>query len=169
MKYTLIRSGRRTLAVEIVRGGEIIVRAPYKMSLTHIEKFLNDNESRILKASERAKNATPSYSCNDIEADVLIKRANETIPSKVAYYSNLMGVKPQSVRITSAQKRFGSCSNKESLCFSFNLMQYPEEAIDYVIVHELAHLIELNHSKSFWNIVERYMPDYKARKALLKN
>ena len=168
MEYTLIRSGRKTLAAEITRGGEIIVRAPYKMSLGYIEKFLAKNETRILKASESAKNATPSYSCNDAQASELIKKANEIIPQKVEYYADIMNVEPKGVRITSAQKRFGSCSNQGRLCFSFNLMQYPEEAIDYVVVHELAHLIELNHGKKFWDLVARYMPDYKRRKALLK-
>ena len=79
-----------------------------------------------------------------------------------------MEVEPKGVSITSAQKRFGSCSNKGRLCFSFNLMQYPDEAVDYVVVHELAHLKELNHSKKFWAIVECYMPDYKSRRAMLR-
>lgn len=168
MKYTLIRSGRKTLAAEIVRGGEIIVRAPYKMSIVHIERFLAENEKRILKASENAKNATPSYSVDDIESDELIRKANEYIPLKVKYFAKIMDVNPKSIRITAAQKRFGSCSSQGRICFSFNLMQYPEDAIDYVIVHELAHLIELNHSKNFWNIVEKYLPDYKKRRAMLK-
>ena len=91
-----------------------------------------------------------------------------TIPPKVEYFSKLMGVEPCSVRITGAQKRFGSCSSKGNICFSFNLMQYPEEAVDYVVVHELAHLIELNHSRKFWDIVEKYIPDYKVRRQMLK-
>ena len=168
MKYTLIRSGRKTLAAEIARGGEIIVRAPYKMSIEYIEKFLKKNETRILQASERAKKAIPCYSCNDIQATELIQRANEIIPQKVKYYADIMNVEPKGVRITSAQKRFGSCSNQGRLCFSFNLMQYPEDAVDYVVVHELAHLVELNHSKKFWDLVAQHMPDYKRRKALLK-
>ena len=168
MNYTLIRSARRTLAAEVKRGGEIVVRAPYKMSVERIEKFLTDNENRILKAVEAAKKATPSFASTDAEAKELREKATEIIPPKVEYYSSLMGLEPKSVRITSAQKRFGSCSSRGTLCFSFNLMQYPEEAVDYVVVHELAHLVELNHSKKFWNIVEKYMPDYKKRRAMLK-
>ena len=168
MEYKLIRSGRRTLAAEITRSGEVIVRAPYHMSAQFIEKFILDNEARILKAIEQAKNATPSYSYDDKESEALLKKAQEVIPEKVKYYSKIMGVEPQRVRITAAQKRFGSCSNKGNLCFSFNLMQYPDEAINYVVVHELAHLIELNHSQKFWAIVEKYMPVYKKRRALLR-
>ena len=168
MDYRLVRSSRRTLAAEIARGGEIIVRAPMHMPISRIEAFLHENEKKICEAAERAKNATPSYSQNDKEAEELIKRAKEVIPQRVEYFSKLMGLEPAGVSITSAQKRFGSCSSKGRLCFSFNLMQYPDEAVDYVVVHELVHLKELNHSKKFWAIVESYLPDYKSRRAMLR-
>lgn len=79
-----------------------------------------------------------------------------------------MGVSPTGIKITSAKKRFGSCSGKNSLCFSFMLMQYPEEAVDYVVVHELAHIRHHNHSRDFYRFIEKYMPDYKEREKLLK-
>ena len=63
---------------------------------------------------------------------------------------------------------FGSCSSKRRISFSFRLMQYPAEAIDYVVVHELAHLRHMNHSPQFYALIEQYMPDYKSRRALLK-
>ena len=168
MEYTLIRSGRKTLVAEIIRGGEVVVRAPYLMSQNRIEKFLAEHEKRILNAAERAKKSKPSYSSQDIEAVELRRKAEEIIPKKVEYYSEIMGVKPKSVRITSAQKRFGSCSSRNTLCFSFNLMQYPDEAVDYVVVHELAHLIHLNHSREFWNTVKKYMPNYEIVRNMLK-
>lgn len=168
MKYTLIRSGRRTLSAEISRGGEIIVRAPYKTPQANIEKFLDANREYIEKAVERAQKRKIMYSADSPEGEILRKKAEDYIPKRVEYYSEIMQLKPQSVRITSAQKRFGSCSNQGRVCFSFNLMQYPLEVVDYVIVHELAHLSELNHSKKFWAIVEKYIPDYKKRRALLK-
>lgn len=144
-----------------------MVRAPYRTSEAQIEKFLLSRESSILKAVERAKNCKPSYSSHDKESIELRKMAEEFIPERVEYYSAIMGVKPKSMRITSAQKRFGSCSSRDTLCFSFNLMQYPKEAVDYVVVHELAHLIHLNHSKAFWSEVKKYMPDYAERRKLL--
>ena len=79
-----------------------------------------------------------------------------------------MGVQPTGVRITSARTRFGSCSGKDSLCFSWRLMQYPEDAVDYVVVHELAHIVHKNHGPYFWALVGQYMPDYKRRRALLR-
>ena len=168
MEYKLIRSGRRTLAVEISRKGEIIVRAPYMVSIDRIEKFIESNSERIEKAVESEKRRTPSYSANEPEAQVLRRLAEKIIPPKVEYFSNIMGVTPESIRITSAQKRFGSCSSRGHICFSFNLVQYPDDLIDYVVVHELSHLVELNHSKRFWRIVEKYIPDYKERRERLR-
>ena len=72
------------------------------------------------------------------------------------------------IRITSARTRFGSCSGKNSLCFSWRLMEYPEEAIDYVVVHELAHLRYMNHGAEFYALIARYLPDWKTRRALLR-
>ena len=79
-----------------------------------------------------------------------------------------MGLRPAGITITGARTRFGSCSSKRRISFSFRLMQYPCEAIDYVVVHELAHLRHMNHSAQFYALIEQYMPDYKARRALLK-
>ena len=79
-----------------------------------------------------------------------------------------MGLEPAGITISSAQKRFGSCTAKNRLCFSYRLMRYPEEAIEYVVVHELAHLVHRNHGKDFYALVASVMPDYKKRDALLK-
>ena len=96
-------------------------------------------------------------------------KAKEIIPQKVEHFAKIMNLKPTSVKITSAQKRFGSCSGKNSLCFSYILMQYPEKAIDYVVVHELAHIVHKNHSKDFYKLIATYLPDYKERIKLLKS
>lgn len=79
-----------------------------------------------------------------------------------------MDLYPKSIKITSAKTRFGSCSGDNRLCFSYLLMLYPKEAVDYVIVHELAHIKEHNHSKRFYKLIEKYMPDYKEKIKLLK-
>ena len=79
-----------------------------------------------------------------------------------------MGLTPTQIRITSARRRFGSCSSEGHICYSWRLMQYAPEAIDYVIVHELAHLKHMNHSPAFYALVAKYLPDHKARRALLK-
>ena len=79
-----------------------------------------------------------------------------------------MGVSPTGIKITTARKRYGSCSGKNSLCFSCFLMEYPEEAVDLVVVHELCHIREKNHGPRFYALLEHYLPDYKERKKLLK-
>ena len=95
-------------------------------------------------------------------------RAREVLPPKVARWAAVMGVQPTGVKITAAQKRYGSCSGKNSLCFSCFLMQQPEEAIDLVVVHELCHIREKNHGPAFYALLARYLPDYKERKKLLR-
>jgi predicted metal-dependent hydrolase len=99
----------------------------------------------------------------------LLLRAKFIIPQKVAYFSRIINVVPSSVKITSAKTRFGSCSGKNALCFSYRVMMYPEKAIDYVVIHELCHILHHDHSKYFWQEVEKYMPDYKTVEKLLKN
>jgi hypothetical protein len=87
---------------------------------------------------------------------------------KAYNYAAKMGVAPSVVKVNSATSRWGSCSAKKSLNFSWRLIMADDEVIDYVVVHELAHLIEMNHSPRFWAVVERVLPDYRERKARLK-
>jgi predicted metal-dependent hydrolase len=96
------------------------------------------------------------------------KAACEKVTQRLNWYSNITGLKYKSVKITNAQKRWGSCSNKGSLCFSWRLIMSPLNVLDYVIVHELAHIAEKNHSSRFWNKVKEIMPDYKEKNKWLK-
>ena len=167
--YRLIRSIRKTLALEVSSTGEIIVRAPNRASLKTIEAFFASHEQWVEKALARqAARAErhPPLSSEEIEA--LREEAKRKIPPRVEYFSEQMNVTPKSVRITAAKTRFGSCSPENSLCFSLYLMQYPDAVIDYVVVHELAHIRHHDHSKRFWDTVSLYMPEYKRLRALLK-
>ena len=153
MVYEIIRSRRRTVALEGTREGRVLVRAPLRMPQSEIEQFAAAHAAWLEKAQDR---------------DALRQRAGEVLPGKVAHYAALMGVVPASVKITAARTRFGSCSGKNSLCFSLYLMRYPGAAIDYVVVHELAHIRHHDHSPAFYAEVARVMPDYKERARLLK-
>jgi len=93
--------------------------------------------------------------------------AKSHISSRVAFYSSKMGVAPSAVKINSAMKRWGSCSSLKSLNFSWRLVMAEDAVIDYVVVHELAHLKEMNHSARFWRIVEGVLPDYRESKSKL--
>lgn len=169
MEYKLICSTRKTLAIEITQEAELLVRAPMKLSVSEIERFLASRHDWIQKHTEFQKlrvQKRPVPTADEIP--ILIARAHEILPQKVAAYGAIMGVCPTSIRITGAKKRFGSCSGKNSLCFSYLLVAYPEEAIDYVVVHELAHILHHDHSRAFWQTVESYLPDYKKRQKILK-
>ena len=169
MTYEIVRSRRRTVALEVTREGRVLVRAPLRMTQGEIDRFVAAHADWLEKA--RAKVAARQVAhppLTEAESAVLRQRAKEILPGKVAHYAAIMGVVPTSVKITAARTRFGSCSGKNGICFSLYLMQYPEEAIDYVVVHELAHIRHHDHSPAFYAEVARVMPDYRARMKLLK-
>lgn len=168
-EYKIVRSNRKTLALQINADGEIIVRAPQRVSDRKIAKFVEANSEWIEKNCKKI-NDRKADRVELAEDDIkkLKKLAKEYLPPKVEYYANLMGVNYTSVKITSAKTRFGSCSGKNSICFSYILMLYPEKAIDYVVIHELAHTVHHNHSKQFYEMIEKYMPDYKSAEKMLK-
>jgi len=168
--YELIRSKRKTLALEITPDCRVLVRAPLRLSKKQIDAFVETHSSWIAKhlaqQHQRAASAPPPPTAAEIEA--LKAKARTILPEKVSHWSHKMGVSPTGLKITTAQKRYGSCSGKNSLCFSCFLMQYPEEAVDLVVVHELCHIREKNHGPKFYALLEQYLPDYKERKKLLK-
>lgn len=169
-EYTLIRSSRRTLALEITAALQVVVRAPQHMSAQRIERFVREHEEWIaahMAIQQRRQAAAAARQVTPEQEAALRRQAAEVIPARVAHYGALMGLTPTGIRITSARKRFGSCSSKNSLCFSWRLMQYPPEAIDYVVVHELAHIRHHDHSRAFYALIEQYMPDHRARQRLL--
>ena len=170
--YTLIRSSRRTLGLEITADLQVVVRAPKRCSQRVIQQFVDGHEEWIAKhmaVQQRRRQAALARQVTPQQQEELRRRAAQYIPARVAHYGAIMGLTPTNVRITSAQKRFGSCSGDNRLCFSWRLMQYPAEAVDYVVVHELAHIRHHDHSRDFWRLVESVMPDYRARQALLRD
>lgn len=169
MDYKIIRSGRRTLSLSV--GDDLIpvVRTPYGVSDKTVREFVEKNSAWLERASEKKRAQLERYNISAEEEQRLKALAREYIPGRVEYYSGLMSLEPFAVKLTSAKKRFGSCSAANSLCFSFYLMMYPPEAVDYVVVHELAHIRYHNHSKEFYALVGQYLPDYKQREKLLRS
>lgn len=168
--YTLIRSRRRTVALEITKDCRLLVRAPQRCPESYIKDFVARNQSWIGLHMEHARIRAAQLPPPPTEAEIeeLKAQARAVLPEKVRQYAALMDLHPTGLKITTARKRYGSCSGKNSLCFSCFLMQSPEEAIDAVVVHELAHIRYKNHGRQFYALVEQYLPDYKARKKLLK-
>ena len=168
--FELIRSRRRTLALEITKDCRVLVRAPLRLSKAKIDAFVSSHEAWIQthleQQRQRAASTPPPPTPEEIAA--LKARARAILPEKAAYWSQKMGVRPTGLKITTARKRYGSCSGKNSLCFSCFLMNCPEEAIDLVVVHELCHIREKNHGPRFYALLGQYLPDYKERKKLLR-
>jgi len=103
-----------------------------------------------------------SYHFSSEENVLRLRRLAECVlREKTAYWAKVMGVRPTGVKITAAKKRFGSCSADNSIAYSFRLMAYDAHVVDYVVVHELAHIRHKNHSPSFYSFVAQYIPDYK--------
>lgn len=168
--YELIRSGRKTLALEITRDCRVLVRAPRRLSRERIDAFVAKHAAWIAAHLEqqrrRAALAPPAPTAEEIAA--LKERARQLLPPKVALWGEKMGLRPAGVKITSARTRYGSCSGKNSLCFSCFLVNCPEAAIDLVVVHELCHIRVKNHGPAFYALLEQTLPDWRERKKLLR-
>ena len=168
MEYRVIYSARKTIYIGVDDDG-VFVRAPLHTDKETIEKLLVKYSAWIEKSLAHVKKKQEMHrDLTTSEIAALKKSARAYLTEKTEYYANIMGLKYSRITITSAKKRFGSCSTKGNISYSYRLMLYPEYAREYVVVHELAHLVEMNHSKKFYDVVARVLPDYKNRKRLLK-
>lgn len=168
MDYKVIYSKRKTLSL-VVRDCEVIVRAPRGIPQKYIESFVVRHKEWIAEKLALCEKRRESESgLTDEEVVRLKESAKAYFKVQLDKYSKIMGLKYSRMKITSARKRFGSCNSNGVICFSYRLMLYPDEAREYVVVHELAHLKYMNHSSDFYRFIEQYLPDYKERKRLLK-
>ena len=165
------KSKRKTLSLSVSRDGTILVKVPLTLKKEEIEAFVRRHEMWIEKQlflwSERVERERALMLTPEKEA-ALRQRAMDYLSGRVRHYAEIMGVSPVGMKITSARTRWGSCSGKNSLCFSYRLMLLEPAAIDYVVVHELAHIRVKNHGHGFYQEVEKVLPDYRQRIALLK-
>ena len=172
MEATVIRSKRKTIAIQIKTDGTVLVRAPRWMRDRDIEAFLLEKSAWIEKHQrllqeqlQQRKNVEP-YSEEELRA--LVKQAREVITQKVRYYAPVVGVDYGRIAIRCQRSRWGSCSSKGNLNFNCLLMLLPEEIIDSVVVHELCHRKHMNHSAAFYQEVERVFPNYPVCRKWLK-
>ena len=166
--YRVEYSKRKSISIS-VKGGELVIKAPYKTQDKMIEELLSKHRLWIERhlGAAKAKAAIESGISED-DIKKLKKAAREELTRLAEHYSKVMGVRYNAISITSAKTRFGSCSLKGRISFSYRLMLYPYEAREYVVVHELAHLKRMDHSPEFYRIIEEILPDYKERQRLLK-
>ena len=161
--YQLIRSGRKTLSLELSPKG-LLVRAPYAVTQAQIEDFIRSNENWIeshrakLQKAMEAQNGAEKLTLEELRA--LADRAAAVIPPRVAYYAEKIGVTYGRITIRNQRTKWGSCSSKGNLNFNCLLMLTPPEVIDSIVVHELCHRKEMNHSDRFYAEVLRVFPNY---------
>ena len=158
----IIRSARKTFSLEVKPDGSLIARVPYRAGAADIKRFLEKHakwaERKIKEAKKRCQNKAERLS--EAEMEELFNRSMKVIPERVAYYAGKIGVRVGRITIRNQRTRWGSCSAKGNLNFNCLLMLTPMEVIDSVVVHELCHLKELNHSKRFYDEVLKAYPEY---------
>lgn len=171
VQYQLIRSNRKSMSIEI-RDGKVIVRAPFYARREDVDRLLWDKRDWIAKhlaLNQRRKEAVAGIQpLTDEELQRLACQAANYLPDRVRHYAALLGVRPGRITIRAQRTRWGSCSSKGNLNFNCLLMLTPPEVIDSVVVHELCHLKEMNHSEAFYREVYRIYPNYEKYHAWLK-
>lgn len=162
----VLRSDRKTLSLELKRGGAILVRAPRRADDETIRIFLSSREGwlRAHLAKQEAAGAEGAERLTKEETDALFRGALADLPARVRRYAPIVGVTYGRITIRNQRTRWGSCSSAGNLNFNCLLMLAPEEARDYVVIHELCHRLEMNHSARFWAEVARVCPDYKKQR-----
>ena len=176
ISYEIIYSKRKSVAIQIRPDGQVIVRAPYGCPRSFINSFIHQKADWIVKHSAENKQRYEKQvqlkkdrpTLSDAQRKRYIETARSIFTQKAAYYARLIGVTYGRISIRGQKTRWGSCSSRGTLSFNYRLIYGPAGPLDYVVVHELCHLTHMNHSKDFWNMVERIMPDYRIYKQWLR-
>lgn len=176
IEVEIIRSKRRSMAIQIRTDGSVVVRVPMHASDRAIKRFVSaharwiaDNRGQMFE--RRKKLADNPY---DIPAWESLSAADKKIVKQkimehVDYYARRMEIDYGSISMRNQKSRWGSCSSKGNLNFNYRLAYLPEELLDYVVVHELAHRRHMDHSAAFWEEVETYYPAYKKCRQMLND
>ena len=172
LSVLLVRSSRKTLAVQIRADGTVIARAPLRMPKDRILCFLSEKASWIRMQQGKMQERENMRQQARIHLDVaqekeLRERAKSVLAQRTAYFARQVGVTYGRITVRDQKTRWGSCSQTGNLNFNFRLILAPSEVLDYVVVHELCHRRQMNHSAQFWQEVAQVLPDYRKRKAWL--
>ena len=167
--YKLIRANRKTLSIVIKPGGEVEVRCPKRCSRREVDAFVLSRKDWIEKHLSAIAERPTLPVLTQAEIRELAKQAAEILSERVRFFAQQMGLSYGRITIRSQRTRWGSCSAKGNLNFNCLLMLAPKEVQDYVVIHELCHRREMNHSTAFWAEVERYCPGYRLHRKWLKD
>ncbi|MCR4728263.1 MAG: M48 family metallopeptidase [Lachnospiraceae bacterium] len=171
LEYTFIKSRRKTVGISIKRDGTVVLRAPLFCTKKRAEQFLLEKMDWVLEARARVLSksaASDAEPFTDTELKEIKKKARQTIPPMVERVAAEMGATYGRISIRAQRSRWGSCSGTGNLNFNCLLVLLPANVMRYVIVHELCHLKEMNHSKAFWAEVAKFQPTYKLDRKELK-
>lgn len=166
--YTLVKSARRTIAIEIKRDGTVVVRAPRRAKDEEIKRFVKAKRRWIEKHLERIASIPKSEKFSLKEIAEMKAKVFQPLVLRVNYFAEKAGVSYGKISVRAQKTLWGSCNKRGDLSFNCLLSLLPQELFDYVVVHELCHRKQMNHSQSFWREVEKILPDYKTRRANLK-
>lgn len=160
IQYKIIKSKIKNLYIHI-KNGEVIVKIPTRISKKKAKEFVEKKAEWILeKVKEQQKQTQKEEKIEEQD----IQRLAEIVEKKIKKYSEKLQIKPNKVRIRDINYAWGSCSSKKNITINSKLAKKEEKVIEYVVLHEMCHLIHMNHSKEFWGLVERNMPEYKKYK-----
>ena len=166
VRYELLRSSRRTAALEITSDGRVLVRAPRRTSRVWLDSFVLGHTGWIethLERQRRRQEARPEPT--EAQREALICRAREVLPARTAHFAALMGLTPAGMQPFELDGSFAVCNGE---IYGFEPLKEKLAAGDYVGVHGLAHIVHKDHSRNFYAYVERFLPDWRERRALLK-
>ena len=175
MEVTIIKSNRKTVAIQVNADLTVTVRVPRQAAKKDIDRILKEKEPWILAHIEQIRKKKAEYEASQperltkTEINELADKALKYIPARVEHFAKIIGVNYGRITIRNQKTRWGSCSSKGNLNFNCLLMLTPHEVIDYVVVHELCHRKEMNHSKDFWREVEKVLPNYLDQVKWLKD
>ena len=163
--YKLLKSKIKNLYIYI-KNGEVIVKAPVKLSNDKIQEFLNKKSKWIYDNLEKNKTKIREEKEEKIN-DIDIEKLRTIVEENIKKYSKILNVMPRKVRIRELKYAWGSCSSNKNISINLKLAKKNKMAVEYVVLHEMCHLIYMNHSKDFWVLIEKNMPKYKEYKKLL--
>lgn len=166
--YQLIRSRRKTVSIQITPTGEILVRCPLRLSRQTVDAFIQEKQPWIEAHLAKQAAQGTAIPLTPEEQERLAAQARLFFQARVDFYAPKVGTDYGRITVRMQRTRWGSCSAKGNLSFNCLLMLCPQEVRDYVVVHELCHRLEMNHSRRFWAQVQRALPEYAASRKWLR-
>ena len=156
----------RGVKFSVSTSGRLSMSVPKRTPDFLVKRYLDVNRERIRE--KLPINDPTTQRTRDYQKEILMKKAREYLPYRLEYYAKLYGYRYDKCRLTHANTRWGSCSSKKTISLNIGLMKLPEKLRDYVILHELAHLNHMDHSRAFWAEVYEHDKNYKNHDKKLK-